>query len=630
MSAKYAGHHDPSSMLKVTVALKLRNTEQLDEFLRAVTDPTSPEYHQFLTPQQFTAMYGPTQDQVNAVVNYLESQEIHVTDVTPDDLAIHIQAKSGLLERVLGIQINDYSVHGAGGYASQNNPEFPSDIVSSIQTVFGLSNIEHARSMLVKTPNSQDLQDSIIQTSVPLSTTPGGYSPGQVATAYNWPSITDKTNGSGVTIAIATADSAGLSNGDFNEFWSYYGLPSHTVTVIPVDGNTTLSDGDIETTIDTERSGAMAPGAAILVYDENGETPANFYDVYHRIVTDNNAQVVTTSWGFAEQCTPQTEPICISNSQMAADDTIFEEAVALGMAVFAADGDYGSSDCYFPPCNSAVDIALYPSSDPYVVAAGGTTLTLNGNNTIASEIAWSDTGGAESDYFVEPSWQTGIGVPQNSWRNTSDMSMDADPNTGYSVYYGGRWIVPYGGTSFVAPELAGLFAIQVSLSGSTRLGPANSAIYADANSSYHTSDFHDITSGSNGAFSAGVGWDHPTGWGSPNAVELLTHIGSGTDLSVPVNFSREYAGCYGGDKYIISWSAGPVGKPTDYDLEYGYDDTDFTSIYFGTKKSYTVTLTPSIYVGIRIRATNGVIWSNYSSIAFVTSPCLPPPSPSGN
>lgn len=438
--AAYVGHHDPTSTLDITVALRLRNTDQLQQFLQAVQDPASSVYHQFLTPEQFNSMYGPTQAQVSAVVAYLNAQGLAVTDVTPDNRLIHLQAQSGKVEQVFHVLINDYAYHGRSVFGTMDNPQLPSDIASAIVAVRGLSNILQLRPLAIRGPNAQPL----------ASGGPTGFSPQQIATAYNWPSITDTTNGSGVTIAIAAFNSAGLKASDYDSFWSYYGLPSHTVQIIPVDSPST--GYEFEPTLDVERSGAMAPGAAIDVYD--GECPTNpiqtpcyFDDVYQKIASANSAQVMTTSFGA---------PIDDwSTGDLQDGDQWFEQMAAQGIAVLAADGDGGSSDCRHAPCTPTANMVDYPSADPYVVAAGGTSLTLNGNNTIASETVWSyscngsacgGTGGAISNYIVngvtywpEPSWQTGNGVPQNGYRNTSDISMDADPNTGYSLYFDGGW-----------------------------------------------------------------------------------------------------------------------------------------------------------------------------------------------
>ena len=218
-------------------------------------------------------------------------------------------------------------------------------------------------------------------------------------------------------------------------------------------------------------------------------------------------------------------------------------------------------------------------------------------------------------------------MPQNGVRNTSDIGMDADPATGYSLYFGGGWDGTWGGTSFVAPELAGLFADQITMSASTRLGQANEAIYIDANNFYKT-DFHDITSGSNGAFSAGVGWDHPTGWGSPDALELLTHIASGIVISAPQNLDVEYAQCINNfDKYLITWQPPAIGTPSGgYDAEYEYQsDGVWHSFQYGPGTDAHITFQPGINVGIRVRASNGSVWSPFNTDLFTTAPCTPAP-----
>jgi kumamolisin len=505
--SEWVAPHSLLATIPVTLALKLRHPHALDAFLRAVRDPTSPLYRQYLTPQEFTRLYGPSPATVARVEAYLRSEGFRVTGVSRNLMLVRATAPTATVERAFSVSIGDY-IHGPMRfYAAASDPHLPAAIAADVQSVLGLNDAPLFRPMLV--PNRR----------VTAQATPSGYSPQQIATAYDWPSITNTQNGAGVVIANATAESSNLSTSDLDTFWNTYGLPTHTVNVIDVDGNSGSTGGTIETTIDEERSGAMAPGATLDVYDAASATDSDFTDTYNTIVNDNTAQVVTTSWGE-----PESDA---SSSTLTTDDNIFKQAAAQGMSVFAAAGDNGSSDGTSNP-----DTADYPASDPYVVACGGTTLTLNSNNTIASETAWSDSGGAVSAVFSEPSWQVGNGVPQNGYRNTSDIAMDADPNTGYSVYEGGSWSV-YGGTSFVAPQMAGLIAVKDSETGS-RLGQANVLIYNDANTSNYSTDFNDITSGSNGAFSAGPGWNHPTGWGSPIATNLIAHLGgTATTVAVP-------------------------------------------------------------------------------------------------
>ncbi len=544
--AQLNGPHQSNATIKLTIGMKLRHTQQLNAFLRNVQNPASSAYHKFLTPEQFTRLYGPTPGQVQLVINYLRSQGLLVRSVSRNRTLIRAVGITRQVEQTFGVRINNYTFHGRQFFAPGMRPRLPSKIARYVQAVIGLSNAAVLHPMHRRAMNHTILQNRRYKirtdgrfgtwdgnfrrgqgssaAAANANTTPSGFSPQQIATAYAWPSITNTANGNGVTIAIATAQSTNLSASDYDGFWNQYGLPTHTIQMINVDGSATATSGTGETTIDVERSGAMAPGANIIVYDANNASLTDFTDTYNKIVTDNTAQVMTTSWGTAESN--------MSSSTMTADDNIFKQAAAQGISVFAAAGDNGSADS-----TSNSDTADYPSSDPYVLAAGGTNLVLTSGNTISSETAWSNGGGAESSVYSEPSWQVGQGVPQNGKRNTADLSMDADPNTGYSVLLNGSWAV-YGGTSFVAPELAGLWAIGVSDNGGTRLGQANEAVYNDANSSNYANDFNDVTSGSNGAFSAGTGWDHPTGWGTPIATSLINDIvaaAGGTAPPPPTN-----------------------------------------------------------------------------------------------
>ncbi|MGH8279406.1 MAG: S53 family peptidase, partial [Gammaproteobacteria bacterium] len=565
-------HRDPSSVMNVIVALKLRNTGQLHEFLQAVQDPTSSIYHQFLTPQEFNAMYGPTAAQAAAVAAYLKQQGLNVIGVTPDNRLIHVKSTSGALERAFGIRMNDYTYHGRAVFGTPDSPQFPSAIASSVQAVLGLSDIVRFHPDIVPPSGFTPA----------TSGGPVGYSPQQIATAYNWPSITNTAFGAGVTIAILEFNADGFTSSDPAAFWSYYGLPSHTLTVTNMDTGTPGSVGlnNTEATVDVERAGAMAPGATIAVYDALvtsdplGSTSflGAMAEMLDKVMSASSAKVVSISYG-----SPESDLASGSVDTLGTWENMhsyFETAAAENISVFASAGDDGYSD----GVSGDTDVAGYPSSDPYVVAAGGTSLTLTSSNTISSEVVCNDasgaTGGAQSSIITpEPSWQVGNGVPQNGVRNTSDVSMDADPNTGYSVYEGGGWLAPPnapgGGTSFVAPQLAALTADWISLAGGEDMGAADPDIYADANSSNYGTDFHDITSGSNGAFSAGPGWDHPTGWGSINADELLTHIAGGIALSPPQNISDEYLGCVGNaDEYKVSWQAPAIGTPTGYNFQW--------------------------------------------------------------
>jgi kumamolisin len=510
-------------------------------------------FHRFLTPAQFKRSYGPSAAAVVAVETFLSRSGIRVEGVSSTNRLIRATAPVSVLEKAFGVTINDYNLNGSTVYSASANPSIPTALSSSVMAIMGLDNAVMLSPHLVS-PVSTPVAHAAVVTPSPRIA-PSGFSPQQIATAYNWPSLTDTTKATNSTIAILTAYSFEMT--DLNLFWSTYGLPPHSVTQKPIEGLAATRALNDETTLDIERSSAMSPGSKILVYGIPVPALTYFAIAMDQIVGDGLAQVVSTSWGGPES----TNGFELSNAEGVEDES-FQQAVAQGMVIVAAAGDGGAADR-----TASKDVADFPASDPYVVAAGGTHLVLNNDNSIASESAWSDAGGADSILFAEPQYEINAGLtvdlniadgvngdctadftvflpidgcdgaasPDNTAsRMSSDISMDADPATGYSLYYNGRWAV-FGGTSFVAPEIAGLFAIAVTQNGGPLL-PANltlggnTLIYCVGGGLNYATDFNDITSGANspsltGTFEAGVGWDHPTGWGSPkNAASLITDL----------------------------------------------------------------------------------------------------------
>ncbi|HEX2666759.1 MAG TPA: S53 family peptidase [Gammaproteobacteria bacterium] len=521
--ASMTGHHDPRAQLDVVIALKLRNTAQLTQFVHDLNDPASPNYRKFLTAKQFTRFYGPSQAQVDEVLGFLKQRGIAVDrgDVSKGRTRVHFHATTAVLESAFGVAINDYTVNGRSFYAAATNPNIPASLANRIGAVMGLDNAAEFKPHSIPSLAATDHG----------GLTPTGFSPNQIATAYHWPSVTDANQASGVNIAIVTAFT--YRPADIKKFWDQYGLPHHTLTNIAIGGVTRRLNG--ETTLDVERSSAMAPGAGMLVYEAVNPAFSNFDLAFQAVADDDTADVVSTSWGLAERDTPF--------ASLQSEHNVFVQLSAQGMPLMAAAGDNGAPD----NASSGSDNADFPSSDPLVTAAGGTSLFLNGDDSINSESAWSGAGGADSMFFTVPAYQSGFTGNaacdadhtadfDGGWgctsagadtRQSSDMAMNADPGTGYSVYYNGRWAT-FGGTSFVAPELAGFFAIvtaryrTLAAVNTVRIGNANTIIYDVANGANYSTDFNDITTGSNG-FAAGAGWDHPTGWGTPKDADALAN-----------------------------------------------------------------------------------------------------------
>ncbi len=496
-SSRVTGEASRTQDLDLAIVLTVADRTALNERIEQLYDPASPLFHQFQTPAQFADEFGPSPGDYETVINFLEDNELQVTATYPNRLLIEARGKVAQVEAAFAVKINNYTQDNQTFFANDRDPSLPASVASVVASVRGLENYLQLQRHI-----------RIHSSAKNLSRIPRGYSPQQIATAYDFSSAygAGKTGG-GQTVAIATA--YGFSTSDVSSFWNYYGIAAPKYSTVSVGGVTRYID--VETTLDLERAGAMANGATFIVYEAANPKLSTFESVYNKIVSDNKASVVTTSWGL---CEPQMPAAFLT-----ADSNIFAEAAAQGQAWFAASGDSGAYDC-----GTSALAADYPSSDPHVVAVGGTSLTLNGSGAISSETAWSGSGGGLSVVFPQPSYQVGtIAQNSNAMRQTADVAFDADPNTGYSVYFNRSWY-EYGGTSFGAPQWAAIFAL-VNQNHGGRIGAGGPTLYGLANNPLQTYPaFHDTSSGNNGYYPSVSSWDYPTGWGSPDVWNLVRDL----------------------------------------------------------------------------------------------------------
>ena len=506
--AHQTGHTDPAKQIDIVIGLSLRNEKDLDSLLARQSDPASADFRKFISPDDFVQKYGPDQTDVDKVVLFMKNNGLSVVGIAPNHLLIQVRGTVKDIEQTFKLKINTYQVDGQDVYSNDRNPSVPAALKNTVTSVLGLNSITVFHSRMKHAP-----------TTSAKKTTPTGYGPANLATAYNYPSASNAKqgvvyDGRGVTIAVASAYNYVQS--DPEKYWQYYGIKrTGTVSQVYPNGQSSVNDG--ETTLDLEQVGALAPGADIIMYLGHDPGSSSFTLVFNQIVTDNIASVSTDSWGLCEGYTAQAE--------MDMDHRIFKEGAAQGISFFAAAGDDGAYDCKTKTPQLSID---YTASDTFVTSVGGTTLIVsNTDGSRLLEQAWTGAGGGISDIFDQPSWQVGPGVPNNKKRNTSDISLNADPDTGDSIYFNNSWDAA-GGTSFASPELAALWADAVQANGG-RLGHVGPTLYRIGQSSDYNTVFYDVTMGNNGAdngsaypgYAAGTGWDHPTGWGSPDGRELI-------------------------------------------------------------------------------------------------------------
>jgi kumamolisin len=481
----------------VSVALKLRNTTALHQFLADVSNPHSARYGHYLTPAQFMSDYGPTRASVDAVSKDLTSAGLHVSKISANRQAVDATGTAAQLRAAFGTTIGSYydqSQHRAF-YANKTAPALPTSIANVVQGIAGLEDHYLPHHSVTKP-----------------TATPDGYGPSDLRGAYDVPAGAD---GSGVTVALWEFDA--FPAADITAYDQQYNLNSPTPSVVNVDGGqSSPAGGEDEVDLDIQTIQAMAPAANQIVYEapEPGNDDNAFQkeeiDEANQIVSDDKASIVSMSWGM---CEPQRDA-----SLMQSADNAFAQGAAEGIGWFAASGDDGSADC-----GSGADSVDFPASDPNITGVGGTSLTVN-NGSYGGESAWNGSGGGTSTVFSNPSYQQGVGGK----RTVPDVSSLADPNTGVASYSDGQWGVA-GGTSLAAPlwaSFAALYDQQAKAAGKSALGPANAALYQVAAGSSAGSAFHDITDGSNGGFSAGTGYDQVTGLGSYDFGNLAKALGA--------------------------------------------------------------------------------------------------------
>jgi kumamolisin len=505
---KDAGPADPNQ--KIEVSVFLRRGSLAGKFPSAAQTGALPlQQRKYLTREEFARLHGASTADLEKIRAFAGQNGLKVMS---EDRAARIVKLSGTVQAfnaAFGVDLRRYE-HSSGTYRCRTGTlTVPADLERIIEGVFGLDNRPQAKAhfrLRKEKPNAA------------AQAAAASYSPVQVAEAYAFP-----TGATGVGQCIGVIElGGGYSAGDLDTFFGGLGISTPTVTAVSVDGATNSPTGDPsgadgEVELDIEVAGAVAPGAQIAAYFAPN-TDQGFIDAVTTAVHDATLKpsVVSISWGGPENSWTEQSRNALNSA--------CQDASTMGITILAASGDDGASD----GSTSGTPTVDFPAASPYVVACGGTKLTLSGT-TISSEQAWNElsenegaTGGGVSELFALPSFQQSANVPAapNGFvgRGVPDVAGDADPETGYNVVVDGQQTV-IGGTSAVAPLWAGLLAL-INQSLGTNVGYVNPLLYA----AKAEATFHDITTGNNGDYSAGPGWDACTGLGSPDGAALLSAL----------------------------------------------------------------------------------------------------------
>ncbi|MBT2568200.1 S8/S53 family peptidase [Arthrobacter sp. ISL-85] len=494
------GPVDPSRRIEVTVIL--RRQEPLPE---TVPEPMSRD--------ELAARHGASNADLDLAVGTFTRLGAEVLETDPASRRVRLAGTVEDLSRIFGTSLEEVTSSGPHGHDITHRHrtgglQIPAELDGIVTAVLGLDDRPQARAQFQ---------------AIPRAATDTSYTPPELARIYNFPATAD---GSGQVVAIIELG-GGFGQADLDTYFSGLGITGPKVTAVGVDGavnqpgqDPTGADGEV--LLDIEVVGALAPKADVLVYFAPN-TDAGFLDA---IINASHAAPapasISISWG-------QNEDAWTAQARTAFDQAL-ADASALGVTVTAAAGDNGSADA----ATDGRDHADFPASSPHVLACGGTRLDADpGTGAIRSETVWNDgpnsaTGGGYSDTFPAPPWQSGLPaharhpkpapkpVPGGRGRGVPDVSGVTDPQTGYKVRVDGKDMV-IGGTSAVAPLWAALIALFAQATG-RRFGQIQPLLYT------RKAGFHDITTGNNGTYQAGPGWDPCTGLGTPDGTALLAAI----------------------------------------------------------------------------------------------------------
>lgn len=610
--ARFVSRLSAAQPMRLTVVLPLRDEAGLQEFLKDLYDPSSPSYRKFLTVEEFTERFGPTQQDYDNVTQWAKANGFKIAATSRNRMNVDITGSVPTIENALHIKMGLYQhpTENRTFYAPNREPTV--DLPSQLWHIAGLDNYSIPQPA-VKRKAAQTVKSEATTGSCPEQSFCGS----DMRAAYY---ADTALTGSGQSVGLL--EYAGTDLADLQTYYTNVGQTlSVPITLLSTDGTSTScvypDCDDTEQTLDMTQALGMAPGLSSLVMYVGSSDAA----IFNAMATASplNAQL-SSSWTWYP-ADPST------------DDPYFEEFAAQGQNLFQAAGDGAA-------WSSGAEI--YPADDVNVTSVGGTDLETNGPaGSWSSETGWADSGGGISpDKFAIPFWQTGAASGcsscSTSYRNGPDVAANAD----YTFYVCADQSACtenyWGGTSFAAPMWAGYLALanqQAAANGQSPLGFINPALYDLGSGSDYDTDFHDTTSGNNG-FAATTGYDLVTGWGSPNGSNLISALlgaisAPGFGLSASPTTITLVQGStatstitstvFNGFDSAISLSA--TGQPAGVTVTFSP-----TSITGSGTSTVTFAATASAAAGTYHIIVTGTSGSITESITFAVTVSKPPPS----
>ena len=506
-----------TQIVKFDITLPLVNEVGLTELLDQLYDPQSPSYHHFLTPEQFSARFGPSQRDFDVLVAFMKARGVTVVGGSRQSMNLQLAAPAAIVESVFHVTLNHYQhpTEQRIFYSADKEPSI--DLAVPLWHISGLDNFVNPHPLKRKKPAST------FKRAVTSGTCPntGAYCGGDMRSAYYG---TGPLTGAGQSVGLV--EFYGYNTSDLTTYLTNTGQTnSIPINNISVDGSSLTCNApscdDSEQILDLTQVIGMAPGLAqINVYVSTTSDTAilsAMTSVPPKSITGRVDAQLSCSWGW-------------SPADPAADDPYFKKMAAQGQSFLTAAGDSGSY--------TTKSTSIFPADDAYVTVVGGTALITDANGAWVSESTWSAGGGGyfKADNILIPTWQTPAITVANkgstTYRNSPDVAGEANFDF-YVCYNQNGCSTGWGGTSFAAPMWAAYLALvnqQAALNtgATTGIGFINPTIYklglgtlAPTPNYSYANAMHDVTSGSNGNYTAAAGFDLATGWGSPNGASLI-------------------------------------------------------------------------------------------------------------
>ena len=510
-AAQPIGRLSSSQIMNLNIVLPLGDAPGLEAFLGEVYDSGSPLFHKFLTPPEFTAKFGPSKEQYDSVVEFAVTNGFTVIGGSRDGMDVEVRGPVTAVENAFHIRMMTYQhpTESRTFYAPDSEPT--TDLTFPLWHISGLDNYSIPHRLLESKTDYAAAHGIPVNEVVSHATTGSGPSASflgsDMRAAYYG---TGTLTGTGQNLGLLEYYGTDLT--DLNNYFKNVGQTNNVpITLLSTDGTSTScvdnaaggNCDDTEQTLDMTQAIGMAPGlSSLTMYVGSTDTAMISAMTTHSPLPTT----IGCSWGWTPADPKTLNPY-------------FEKMAAQGQNFFAASGDHST----WSKRNEA-----WPADNAYVVAVGGTDLiTSSAAGPWSSETAWVDSGGGISpDKIPIPSWQQIPGVINSSNRGSTAYrnGPDVSANANFTFYVCADQTTCtanlYGGTSFAAPMWAGYVALvnqQLAAQSKPTIGFINPTIYAQNVTSVYDTDFHDISSGKSGSYSAVIGYDLVTGWGSPNA-----------------------------------------------------------------------------------------------------------------